>query len=195
AASRTPFMPLKALMWLPPRLPKPTTATRMLSLAPGDCAQMRAGRLKPAVVMREVLRKLRRVSLFMVLLVLSAFGHDKWRTIRPGEQFIRFGVSEETFRFRIHFQWHPERDFVFGNIDFVCSQMFGHAAKALGQAFVALDSFLDFIRRFGGPQTIGNVAGMAKGAGEVAFENVGVERFSLAIAHCFEPVLVVPFGA
>src|SRR3989442_6260133 len=50
--------------WLPPRPPKPTTATRMSSLAPGDCAQMRRSeehtselQSRPHLVCRLLLEK------------------------------------------------------------------------------------------------------------------------------------------
>src|SRR5580765_3966651 len=119
-------MLLKLLMWLPPRPPKPTTATRMSLLSPGTCAQSLAGKLKPAVVSRDVLRKERRVS-FMV--VLSRFlGHNVGRAVGTGEEFVGLVVVEEPLRLRVHSQRHTQRDFVLRNVHVVGRQVLGHPA-------------------------------------------------------------------
>ena len=68
-----PASSLKALMWLPPRPPKPTTATRMSSLAPATCAHARGGgrQVVAAVVSAVDWRKLRRFMRFMALRACS----------------------------------------------------------------------------------------------------------------------------
>src|SRR2546423_8799289 len=65
ATSRTPFIFLKALMWLSPRLRMPITATRISSFAPATCDHDRADQPKVALATMEFLRNVRRVNDFM----------------------------------------------------------------------------------------------------------------------------------
>src|SRR5438105_11308174 len=67
ATRRTPFIFLKALMWLSPRLRMPITATRISSLAPATWDHDRAGQLKAPAATMEFLRNVRRVNGFIGL--------------------------------------------------------------------------------------------------------------------------------
>ena len=71
--------------------------------------------------------------------------------------------------------------------------MLRHATEAFGEPVVTLNGFFDFIGRFGCAEAIGNISRMAKGAGIMALQDVGIERFLLPAADGFEPIRVVVF--
>jgi len=55
--------------------------------------------------------------------VLRFRRHNIRRAIRARQHFIGFIITDEPLRGRVHLQRHPERDFIFVNIDTVGGEM------------------------------------------------------------------------
>jgi hypothetical protein len=122
---------------------------------------------------------------------LDLVGDDVGGAVVAGEHFVGFGGAGagEAFGFGVHREDGAEGEVLFLEVDFVAFEVFDHAAEAFGGFFVGLDAFLDFVGGVFLAEAIGNVSGVAEGAGKMAFEDVGVQVFLAAAADGFEEVL------
>src|ERR1051325_1659720 len=193
ATTRTPLICRNPLMWLLPWPWKPTTARRMSSFEPGTCAQEWTGRLRAAVVTAELLRKLRRLRVFM--LGSNLLRHHVGLAVITPEHFVGLVIADETFRLRIHLQEHAQAGLRDLEVDVVGLEMFLHPAKGFRGVPVAFDLLANLVRAHLLAETIGEVARVAKRAGKVAFENVRVQVATLPAAHGLDEILEMILGA
>ena len=99
------------------------------------------------------------------------------------QQLVRLPVADEPLGLWVHLQHRAQRGRRLLQVHVVGGQVLFHAAQRLGQVLVALDRLANFVGRLGLAQPIGDVAGVAQRAGEVAFQDVGVQVARLAAAH------------
>ena len=104
------------------------------------------------------------------------------------------GVADELFGLRVEFQVLAEGELVGGNIDVVRGEMRGEAVEGIRGILAVLELVLDRTGRGLLAEAVGDVAGVAERAGDVAVEDLAVQVGGLPAAHAVEEVGVVVFG-
>src|SRR5438105_6703329 len=166
ATRRTPFIFLKALMWLSPRLRMPITATRISSLAPATCDHDRAGQLKAPAATREFLRNVRRVNGFIGLMRLFSFiarllrnffGHDIRLAVIAREERVGLAVAAERLGLWIHFESDAKGELIFDYVNPISFEVSGRAVEGFRGASVSCNGFAGFVRPVLMANAVGNI--------------------------------------
>jgi hypothetical protein len=121
--------------------------------------------------------------------------HDEGWTILVLEHGVGGVLIDEALGLAVHLEDGAEGKHVLGEIDLVFPQVFLHALKAFGGEGVAFDLFHDRFRLLFLAETIADIRGVAQGAGEMAFEDVGVQIVHPAAAAGIDEVFEVVFTA
>jgi len=123
--------------------------------------------------------------------------HDEAGAVVALEHRIRRrgGLASEAFVGGVHGERQAERRRRFCKVDLVGREVFGHAAVGFGERRVAFDFGGDFGGRDGAAGLVRNVAEVAEGAGDVAFEDGAVEVGGFAAADGIDEVLHVAVAA
>ena len=123
--------------------------------------------------------------------------YDEARAVVALEQRIRRrrGFADAAFLSGVEGERETERRGRFLQVDFVGGEVFSHAAVGLGERGVAFDFGGDLGGWSDAPGLVRDVAEVAEGAGDVAFEDGAVEVGSLAAADDVDKVLHVAITA
>src|SRR5580658_1444631 len=103
-----------------------------------------------------------------------------------GEQMVGLPGLDELLFARVHLEHDAEGGGSFFQIDIIGGEVLGHALEGREGVGVAFDLFANGVGGRLAAQAIGDVGGVAKGAGEMAFLNGGVEIAFVTAAHGFD---------
>src|SRR5436309_15755410 len=127
--------------------------------------------------------------LTMNILESDPVRHDERLAIVAGEPLVCFGMAEELFLLRVHFQDHAQGRLGLREIDSVACEVFGHTFERFQRLLLAFDLFADRVRVPLAAELVGDVARVAERAGEVTFQDVGIEIGVLATSDRVDEVL------
>ena len=117
-------------------------------------------------------------------------GQSAWSR-RSGEELVGLGVPGEPFGLGVHLQELAERGGGLGEVHTIGAEVRLHPLEAVEGIRVAFQLFAHLLRRSIFAEAVGDVAGVAKGAGQMAFQDVRVQIRDLAAADGVDEVLVV----
>src|SRR5882762_3893115 len=107
--------------------------------------------------------------------VLDFLGDHKWFAVFTCEQCVRFAITSELFRFAVHLQKSAQGSLGHVELHVVRRKMFFEAGKRFQRRRIGFKRFANRVLARLFAQTVRDVRGMTKRAGEVAFQNVGVQ--------------------
>src|SRR5579875_751103 len=121
--------------------------------------------------------------------------HLESLAIFAGQQGVGLFVIDKNLLGRLHSQLAADAALDCAEVDLVVLEVLFHALEGFASVLVLGEGLRRLAERLFVTEAIADVAQMAQGAGEMAFENVGVEVLDLAAADGLDEVAIMVFAA
>ena len=116
---------------------------------------------------------------------------DEWLPSSALQQRVCRVVVDELLSLRIKFQEFAESQLILPGIDAIRLQMSRESVEGILRFLVTLELLANNFRRHLFADAVGDVARVAKSAGDVAVDDLPVEVRDLAAAHGFQEIRVM----
>ena len=113
---------------------------------------------------------------------------DERFAVLAREESVGLFIVDEFFGFAVHFQERAESSLRHVEVDVVGGKMLFKACQSFERGRVGFERLADFILAGLFAQTIRDVRRVAEGAGEMPFENVGIQVGVFSAADGFDEV-------